>query len=194
MLVPADKHKNVEFKREAFHKIRKHVGSNEIFDAEAELDEDVDEDASTTELQTDKTAGIIADTTGGKNFDGWKPRYRFPCHSITVESQHNNSVFLLIRVDEMKQERELIFDTIEDANKFCAKLDDERKKETIRSKARLQSALGDVKLTPYEKISLLVEVVSGWDLPIGDMTTSDPFVVCKLGRREVHRTKHIPGT
>ncbi len=184
----------MEVKREAFNKIRKHEGSNEIFDVAKDKDENIDEDASTTEAHMEKTGRLFADTAEGKHFDGWKPKYRFSCHSITIESQHNNSVYLLIRVEDMKQERELIFDTVEDANKFCAKLEEERKKETIRSKARLQSSLGDIKLVPYEKISLLFEVVSGWDLPIGDMTTSDPYVECHLGRREVHQTKYISAT
>jgi Ca2+-dependent lipid-binding protein len=40
----------------------------------------------------------------------------------------------------------------------------------------------------------LIEIVSGWDLPVGDFVSSDPFVICMLGRREVHRTKHVPQT
>lgn len=137
-----------------------------------------------------KNYQIIADT-GGKHYDGWKPQYRFPCSAVTIESTHKNSVHLLARVEDLKQEREFIFDTVEDANIFCEKLEEERRKETIRAKARLQSTLGGLKLAPFEKISLLFEIVSGWDLPVGDLTTSDPFVVCMLGRKEVHRTKHI---
>lgn len=158
---------------------------------------DDEDDASTTKAEVatmmHKSGGLLADT-GGKHFDGWKPRYRFPVSAITVESQHKNSVHLLVRLQDVKQEREFIFDTVEDANQFCAKLEEERQNETVRSRARLNSTLGDIKLAPFEKISLLFEIVSGWDLPIGDMTTSDPYVVCMLGRREVHRTKHISGT
>jgi hypothetical protein len=188
----------LEARRAAFDKIRNHEGSIETFAPKHEMDleEDDDDDGSVSEeVQTllKRTGGIIADT-GGKHFDGWKPRYRIPCNAITVESQHKSSVHLLIRVHEVKQEREMIFDTIEDANKFCAKLEEERKNETVRSKSRLKSTLGDIKLAPYEKVTLLFEIVSGWDLPIGDLSTSDPFVVCTVGRREVHRTKHISGT
>lgn len=195
LLAPADRQKNIEFRREAFFKIRKHEGSNETYEGGGMvLDEELDEDDSSIDPNNEKASALAADTTGGKHFDGWKPKYRFPCHAITVESQHNNIVYLMIRIEEIRQERELIFDTVEDADKFCSKLEEERKSEIIRSKARLQSSLGDIKLAPYEKISLLFEIVSGWDLPIGDLKTSDPFVVCMFGRREVHKTRHIPST
>jgi hypothetical protein len=197
-LVPVDKQKKFEVRREAFNKIRNHEGTIETFAPEHELDLDEDDDdasVSTAEVvnMLKKTGGIIADT-GGKHFDGWKPRYRIPCSAITVESQNKTSVYLLVRIHDVKQEREFIFDTVDDANKFCAKLDEERQNETVRSKARLTSTLGDIKLAPFEKISMLFEIVSGWDLPIGDLKTSDPYVICMVGRREMHRTKHISGT
>ena len=174
--------------------MRKHEGSNETFDGDGMLlEEEVDDDDASVDPH-EKATALMIDTLGGKHFDGWKPRYRFPCHSITVESQHNNIVYLMVRLHDFRQERELIFDTVEDADKFCSKLDKERKNEIVRAKARLQSSLGDINLPPYEKVSLLFEVVSGWNLPIGDLKTSDPFVVCMFGRREVHRTKHISST
>lgn len=195
VLVPVDKQKRMEVKREAFDKIRKHEGTLQKFGATEDIDLEDDDDHSTGETANlmKRAGGLIADM-GGKHFDGWKPRYRIPCHAITVESQHKNSVHLLVRLKELKQERELIFDTVEDANKFCSILNEERQNETVRSKARLQASLGEIKLAPHEKVSLLLEVVSGWDLPIGDLTTSDPYVVCMFGRREIHRTKYISGT
>ena len=192
-LEPADKQRNLAFRREAFNHIRHHEGNNENFGA----DEDFDDDATVADDNADKLLGraaqLIADT-GGKHYDGWKPRYRFPCSAVTIESQVKNCVHLLIRMEDLIQEREFIFDSLEDANKFCEKLDEERKEEVVRAKFRLDSALGDIKLTPFERITLLVEIVSGWNLPVGDLTTSDPFVVCLLGRREIHRTKHISKT
>jgi hypothetical protein len=192
-LEPMDRQKNLEFKREAFDKIRHHEGNNEDFGAIEDLDDDVTVADDLVEKQFGKAGQIIADS-GGKHYDGWKPKYRFPCSAVTVESQLKNSVHLLLRLEGVKQEREFIFDTVEDANKFCEKLEEERKDEAIRAKSRLQSMLGDIKLSPFERITLLVEIVSGWDLPVGDLMTSDPFVVCLLGRREVHRTKYLSGT
>lgn len=46
--------------------------------------------------------------------------------------------------------------------------------------------------TPTDK--LVIEIVSCWDLPAEDITSSDPYVKVKLGGRleYIHRTKHIP--
>lgn len=46
-----------------------------------------------------------------------------------------------------------------------------------------------------EPVNVLIEVSSGRDLMVGDIKTSDPYVVCCLGQgEEMHRTKHIPKT
>jgi hypothetical protein len=193
ILQPIDKQKNLEFKREAFQKIRLHEGNKADFGAEEDCDDDVTVVGENSDKQFGSALHIIADT-GGKHYDGWKPKYRLPCSGVTVESQHKNSVHLLIRVEDLTQEREFVFDTVEDANRFCEKLDEERKDEVIRAKSRLQTTLGDIMLAPFERITLLIEIVSGWDLPVGDLTKSDPFVVCLLGRKVIHRTKHIPST
>ena len=44
------------------------------------------------------------------------------------------------------------------------------------------------------EIKLLVDIVSGIDLPIADLVSSDPYVVVKLGNRQVHRTKVMSKT
>ena len=43
-------------------------------------------------------------------------------------------------------------------------------------------------------LSLLVEVVSCWRLPIADLNSSDPYVKISIGPRSVHDTKKIPNT
>lgn len=174
--------------------MRQQEGSNETFTGADDLDVDDElDDTSETVSMLGKLGGALVDT-GGKHFDGWKPKYRVPCQSVTVEHQHKRSVHLLIQVQNLKQEREIIFDSLDDANIFCSSLLEQRALEAVRSRARLLAALGDIKLQPYEKGTLLVEIVSGWDLPIGDLTTSDPYVECMLGRKEVHKTKHISST
>ena len=42
------------------------------------------------------------------------------------------------------------------------------------------------------KINLLMDIVSGSDLPVGDIDGStDPYVVVQMQGKELHRTKHI---
>ena len=40
-------------------------------------------------------------------------------------------------------------------------------------------------------VNLLVEVVSAADLPIADVSSTDPYVVVFMGKQEVHRTKKV---
>ena len=136
----------------------------------------------------------MLDNIGGKAFDGWEAKYRIPCQLCSIKQHQKKSVFVLVEVDHVKQEREIIFDTLDEAQNFVTLLEKERKLEEARGEARLQAALGDIRLPPLETITLLIEIVSGWDLPIGDFTSSDPYVVCTLGRKEVHRTKPILST
>ena len=42
--------------------------------------------------------------------------------------------------------------------------------------------------------SLLVEIVSCWGLIKADINGSDPYVKVKLGKMDVHTTKHISDT
>lgn len=42
-----------------------------------------------------------------------------------------------------------------------------------------------------EEINLLVEIVSANDLPIGDITSSDPYVIVFMNGKELHRTAVI---
>lgn len=45
-----------------------------------------------------------------------------------------------------------------------------------------------------EDVNLLVEIVSATDLPIADLTSSDPYVIVWLGKTEIHRTQCISKT
>ena len=43
-------------------------------------------------------------------------------------------------------------------------------------------------------MSLLVEIVSCWGLIKADLSGSDPYVKVKMGKMDVHSTKHISDT
>jgi hypothetical protein len=195
-LAPANKQKSLQVKKEAKSGRSLEQGSASTFTSIRDItvdDNGYEDDDKSVNTNMEGTHGILRDT-GGKHFDGWKPKYRFPCRSVTVKSQHKTSIFVLIKVQNVKQERELIFDTMDDAQKFCDSLSREKQNEINRAEVRLQAVLGDIKLPPFETVTLLVEIVSGWNLPIGDFISSDPYVVCMLGREEVHRTMHISKT
>lgn len=190
VLVPSSKAKNVEAIKAGLSKLRKEAqGSEETFTSVRQVgvpDRDDDD-------QTVHTMGpeVLRDT-GGRDFEGWKPRYRIPVKGITVKRQEDKSVFVIIDAGRVQQERELVFDSEDDAIGFCDKLQHEQDLELDRTEGRIESALGGLKLPRFETISLLIEIVSCWDIPAGDITgTSDPFVVCMMGKEQIHKTDVI---
>jgi hypothetical protein len=224
--VPASKELSRKYKREAFMKWHNHEGSAEEYGAANGLLKedgfhDDDDDASVSDESVNSTQrGQIADH-GGKEYEGWKPRYRyamsfecpcgskrnetsyrncrdfsfsFPIKAITIRIQNKQRVSLVIAFQSIKQEREILFDTIEDAALFVKEVEKQKRLESERQQGRLKAALGDIKLPKFEKITFLFEIVSGYDLPIGDFTSSDPFVIAMLGHQEVHRTQHLEKT
>lgn len=150
-------------------------------------------DTDDLSIVTGMAGGMLSDTRGGEDFDGWKPKYRIPVDSITVQKQLSNSVTVLIEIEKLlTQDRELIFDTEEEAEDFCEILEKEKKLEHERMQARLERSLGGIKIPRHETISLLIEIVSAWDITSGDQSgTSDPFVVCMLGTDQVHKTDPV---
>ena len=42
-----------------------------------------------------------------------------------------------------------------------------------------------------EKLKIIVEVVAGRKLLVGDVVTSDPYVKVLFGQKEIHKTKHL---
>ncbi len=45
-----------------------------------------------------------------------------------------------------------------------------------------------------ENIKILVDIVAAYDLPVGDLRSSDPYVLVRMGSREIHRTKYLSKT
>jgi len=128
----------------------------------------------------------------GSSLEGYVNKYKFPVRTVQIKGTHKEAVTLHISLDGRTQVRDLIFDDVSTCTQFCSKLRKEQSNETARATSKMQAVLG--KEIPNEELVLLVEVVSGWNLPAGDLFSSDPYVVCSLGSKEVHRTKHISKT
>jgi hypothetical protein len=128
------------------------------------------------------------------DYAGWNSKYRLSLDSITIKRVHRKTVDVIIQDREFKQYRDLIFESEQDAKDFAANIDIQKRAGERRAAAKLKAALGKTQLDKKAELTLLVEIVSGWDLPAADFTSSDPYVVCYMNGREVHRTKHIPKT
>ena len=86
--------------------------------------------------------------------------------------------------------REIIFANEREAVAFDRLVRGEKKMAAQRSRKRLKDALGNGKISPAENVKILAEIVSAWDLAVGDMFSSDPYVVVRMGEREIHRTQY----
>jgi hypothetical protein len=217
ILVASTKTKQVEEARKGLNTIKNTKNTEEMFKSVksvGSMDEDFTDD------QTIATVSGILKDTGGKEFDGWKPKYSkstclktngrisciltkyvtssgIPASGFSVKKRELRSVFVVIEVSStlggVRQERELIFDTEDDAERFCDKVEEEKELEEGRIKQRLRVALGGIRLQKFEtSVSFLVEIISCWDIKAGDITgTSDPIVVCMLGKEQIHKTDVI---
>jgi hypothetical protein len=178
-----------ELKKAAIRRFKDRMrGSPGHHDDPTESHNDDDDDTATV------VPNEFLDTHASPMDAGWKAKYRFPLSALQVKGLHNNTgVYIQISLDKSKQVRELVFDTREDAIEFQDLIAQEQAKEQDRAQAKLDTTLvgepiieGDAKF--------LIEIVSGWNLPVGDLYSSDPFVVCMFKNKEIHRTKHISKT
>jgi hypothetical protein len=122
----------------------------------------------------------------------WRPKYKIPMRSLTVLNTSHSNVYFRFDKDGLKQKREIGFASSQEASDFVSAFKREQARESKRQDAKLKGSLGNIQLTRGEKLDLLIEIVSGWNLPIADLSSSDPFVICSINGSEVHRTKYVP--
>lgn len=128
------------------------------------------------------------------DYSGWRVKYRLPIDTISIKKVQKKTVYVVIQYQAIKQNRDIIFHSEEEAQEFVQMLEVQKEAGERRAAAKLQGALKGMKVDKKEEVILLVEIVSGWDLPAADLTSSDPYVVAFMRGVEVHRTKHIPKT
>lgn len=130
-----------------------------------------------------------------RNYDtGWVAKYKFPIRAIEIKGTYKTGVVVQISIGKLKQIRELIFDSMADSDSFLDAIRDELSKEAERAKAKMFASLGSTPVGIDDQLVFLIEVVSAWDIPVGDLFSSDPYVVCMLGGKKIHKTKYIPKT
>jgi len=158
-------------------------------------------DGTTTGDSDDESVADTAFADDGvedtPDFAGWNVKYRLPIETLSIKKVHRKTVYVIIQHQAIKQNRDIIFYSEEEAQEFAQLIEVQKQAGERRAAAKVQGALSVMKGTKVEKkdeITLLVEIVSGWDLPAADLTSSDPYVVCFMHGFEVHRTKHIPKT
>ena len=159
-------------------------------------DNDVDDEASVSNVDES-----VLDSGNDKlpseiDTKQWKAKYKFPLKVISLKGT-NKKTGVMVHIDLGKnaQTREIVFDSIPQAEDFMQVLKREIALEQRRAEEKLQGTIQDIKtFTPDEMITFLVEIVSAWDIPIGDRVTSDPYVLCYMNGQKVHKTKYISAT
>lgn len=154
--------------------------------ADASMNSEEDDNSVFTPVELLSSALPLPELSGS-----YRAKYQIPLRSLSVKSQTGSSVYLLVDQDGLKEKRELIFGNTQHATDFCSAFKREKAREPKRLDAKLKGSLGGIQLKRGEKLELLIEIVSGWSLPIADLSSSDPFVICTMNGKEVHRTKFI---
>lgn len=164
---------------------RRQLSKADLADASNNSDDDDDNKSMTpVELLSD---GVPLPELAGC----WTPKYQVPIGSLVLKQTTGSRVFLRLTQDGIKEKREFVFGSPKEATEFTSAFNREKIRESKRLDKKLKGSLGDITLMKGEKVDLLIEIVSGWNLPIADVTSSDPFVVCSINGKEVHRTKYV---
>ena len=128
------------------------------------------------------------------DYDGWTVKYKLPLSAVHLRGVHKRVVSFDFAYRNIKQNRQIFFDTDEDALDCNNFIESQKVQEEQRQLQKFALNSSGFKVTPAEKISILVEIVGATDLIPGDRNTSDPYVMCYFNHQLVHRTKHIPKT
>jgi hypothetical protein len=118
----------------------------------------------------------------------WYAKYKIPVKLFDIVQKKNRTLIVSFLFRGLTLRREFIFDTEEDANRFCQVIEKEKQLLGIRAKTRLEAALGDIKVEKGEKLSLLFDIVSGTNIPTKD---PKPYVVVRLHGKQIHSTDWI---
>lgn len=122
------------------------------------------------------------DEGGGGNqpFEGWRPKYKIPLRLFHIAEKRKRSVLIKFEYKGHSSHREFVFDNEAAVSDFCDIIDRNKQLLDIRSTARLDKALGDIKLEKDEKLTLLIDICSGSNLPRSDVgRESDPYVTIR---------------
>jgi hypothetical protein len=131
------------------------------------------------------------------DFDkGWQSKYRFPITCLEIKGTSKTGVYTRITLGHASHTRQLIFDTVEEAEDFCSVVEQECKLEKERGDAKLRFAFSGEKIPKDSNVEItyLFEVVSAWNILAGDVFSSDPYMRITANGKEIHRTKHISKT
>eukprot|EP00574_Skeletonema_japonicum_P003819 CAMPEP_0201722664 /NCGR_PEP_ID=MMETSP0593-20130828/6957_1 /ASSEMBLY_ACC=CAM_ASM_000672 /TAXON_ID=267983 /ORGANISM="Skeletonema japonicum, Strain CCMP2506" /LENGTH=1102 /DNA_ID=CAMNT_0048213643 /DNA_START=201 /DNA_END=3509 /DNA_ORIENTATION=+ len=151
----------------------------------------VDSVACDYSLAEDTANSLMETSTNNNSVNGlgdWFAKYKVPLKRFDIVEKKKRTVIVSFLFRGLQYRREFIFDTEQEANRFCQVIENEKQLLGFRAKARLDAALGDIQLKEGERLSLLVDIVSATDLPT---KSPDPYVIVRFQGKRIHKTEHI---
>jgi hypothetical protein len=125
-------------------------------------------------------------------YEGWQPKYKVPLRAFEIVEKKKRSVIVKYGSMGRFSHREFSFDSEPAMLDFCAAIEKNKCMMADRFKARVEGALGEIKLKKDEELSLLIDICSGSQLPRSDVgKDSDPYIIVSFNGKKIHKTEHI---
>ena len=126
-------------------------------------------------------------------YEGWQPKYKIPLRAFDIVEKKKRSVTVKYESRGRSSHREFLFDSEPSMLDFCAAIEKNKHMMADRFKARVEGALGEIKLKKEEELRLLIDICSGSQLPRSDVgKDSDPYITVSFNGKKIHKTEHIP--
>ena len=162
--------------------------SDNNYDDDDGLGSIIDNDINSTNSLFMDISNAAGSTDDSFQDGDWLAKYKVPLKRFEIIDRKKRTVIVSFLFRGVQLRREFIFDSEQDGINFCQVIDREKQLMGCRAKARLDAALGDIRLKEGERLSLLFDVVSGTNLPT---KSPDPFVVVRFQGKRIHKTDHI---
>ena len=147
-----------------------------------DADGDDDDDAS-----DHQTTSVVTDATP----DAWVESRTYRLDELKLTKVHGRTVEVHLGAGREVQVRDVKFESEADATAFATTIQKLVQLEHHRAQRQAQSYLQSRSLETTTRIRILLEIVSATNLPIADLSSSDPYVLVRLGSREIHRTSVV---
>lgn len=143
--------------------------------------------------------GVTAAQGGGSNTiplaTEWKTKHELPMREVDIVS-HKGTKIGFTAGGRHTGTKHLRFGTEAEATAFLELFQILKAGQAERDQKRKLSAMSGLKIEdPKAPLTLLVEIVSAWDLAKADAVGgSDPYVKVTMNGKDIHKTKHLNGT
>ena len=166
----------------------------EEYDKSKEEDDDSDDESVIASFKHEASVadGESADVAQAY-YEGWQPKYKVPLRAFDIVEKKKRSLTVKYGSRGLSSHREFLFDSEQAMVDFCAAIEKNKYKMADRFKARVEGALGEIKLKKDEELTLLIDICSGSQLPRSDVgKDSDPYITVRFNGKKIHKTEHIP--